>query len=423
MSNGPCWSAKSVATIYSTGSLFLSFYQKYIEQLKLDFPNTFIQNDVPALLSPNLISAQKLEISATAIAKIKAFIKVMFQLRSIASYQEHVLRSHPLFQNFAPPQNFSVLMSYDFHLTDSENPKLIEINTNASSSLMIHESHRANSLKNIFEEDRAFDKDILSCFENEIRLFDPNRKLKVIAIVDESPETQKLYIEFLLYQELFQKAGYHCLIVDPKDLKIKDQKLVHADGLVIDLVYNRNTDFYFSNDSSKILREAFLQKLACFSPNPFEYALLADKQRLFELSHGLVSLEKLKLEERSLINQVVLKSYDIASTEDKDWFWQNKKKLFFKPKRSFGGKAGYRGQGVTQSVYANILTGDYLAQDFAPPPTIHAHLEDGTELEFKYDLRFYVYRDRIQLGVARLWRGQMTNIHTLGGGITPLVLK
>jgi hypothetical protein len=171
------------------------------------------------------------------------------------------------------------------------------------------------------------------------------------------------------------------------------------------------------------LREAFLQKLACFSPNPFEYALLADKQRLFELSHGLVSLEKLKLEERSLINQVVLKSYDIASTEDKDWFWQNKKKLFFKPKRSFGGKAGYRGQGVTQSVYANILTGDYLAQDFAPPPTIHAHLEDGTELEFKYDLRFYVYRDRIQLGVARLWRGQMTNIHTLGGGITPLVLK
>jgi hypothetical protein len=208
MSNGPCWSAKSVATIYSTGSLFLSFYQKYIEQLKLDIPNTFIQNDVPALLSPNLISAQKLEISATAIAKIKAFIKVMFQLRSIASYQEHVLRSHPLFQNFAPPQNFSVLMSYDFHLTDSENPKLIEINTNASSSLMIHESHRANSLKNIFEEDRAFDKDILSCFENEIRLFDPNRKLKVIAIVDESPETQKLYIEFLLYQELFQKAGY-----------------------------------------------------------------------------------------------------------------------------------------------------------------------------------------------------------------------
>lgn len=412
-----------MATIEATRSLFLSFYQRYLEQIKLDFTSTFVQNDVSNLLSPNLISSQKLAISTLAIEKIKAFVKVMFRLRLDPDYQKYVLSTHPLFQNFAPPQNFSALMSYDFHLVDPDQPKLIEVNTNASSSLMIHESYRANALKNIFEEDRPFDRDILSCFENELRLFDPNRKLKVIAIVDEAPETQKLYLEFLLYKELFTKSGYHCLIVDPKNLSIKNQKLVHSDGLVIDLVYNRNTDFYFSKDSNQILREAFVQKLACFSPNPFEYALLADKQRLFELSHGEVSLNKLTPDEATLIDQVILKSYDISKSEDKDWFWKNKKKLFFKPKRSFGGKAGYRGQGVTQSVFTNILSGDYIAQEFAPPPTIESRLEDGTDLEFKYDLRFYVYQDRIQLGAARLWRGQMTNIHTLGGGITPLVLK
>ncbi len=314
-------------------------------------------------------------------------------------------------------------MSYDFHLSDSENPKLIEINTNASSSLIINESYRTNALPNIFARSQDFEKDILSCFENEFHLFDPNRELKVIAILDEAPKNQKMYLEFLFYQELFIRAGYSCLIADPKDLKIKNGQLVYQDQLAIDLIYNRHTDFYFATEACAHLREAYLKELACFSPHPFEYALLADKQRLFEISQGEISLESLSPSEKNLIDQVVLKSYDISKATDKDWFWTNKKKLFFKPKRSFGGKAGYRGQGVTNSVFANIISHDYLAQEFAPPSSVEIQREDGSSIELKYDLRFYVYKDRIQLGVARLWQGQMTNINTPGGGLTPIVLK
>ena len=401
----------------------MNFYQKYLEQLKADFPISSCENKLSELLSPNLISAQKLFIEAAALEKIKRFVAAMFKLRSTPEYQSPILASHPLFEHFNKPQNFSALMSYDFHLLDQQNPKLIEINTNASSSLIINESYRVNQIKNIFSPAENFESEILHCFENEFRLFNPNRELKVIAILDEAPASQKLYLEFLLYQELFKLAGYTCVIADPKDLHIKAGQLIYQSHLPVDLVYNRHTDFYFSTAACAHLREAYRQGVACFSPHPFEYALLADKQRLFELSQDKISLASLLPQEKQIVEQVILKSYDISKSEDKDWFWHNKKNLFFKPMRSFGGKAAYRGQGVTQGVFAKIIAGQYLAQEFAPPPLIEVQLEDSTRAEFKYDLRFYVYKDRIQLGVARLWQGQMTNISTPGGGLTPILLK
>ena len=36
--------------------------------------------------------------------------------------------------------------------------------------------------------------------------------------------------------------------------------------------------------------------------------------------------------------------------------------------------------------------------------------------EYKFDLRFYVYRDALQLMVARVYQGQVTNLRTPGGG-------
>lgn len=400
----------------------MTFYQRYLEQARKDFPQTSKNHDVAALLNPNLISSQKFEISNKAIEKIKSFIKAIYKLRDTHQYQDQILKTHPLFSEpgFVHSKNYSVLMSFDFHLTENDEPKLIEVNTNASSSLIITETYSAQSMKNIFENN--FEEDILNCFKKEFKLWNPDRELKTIAILDENPQGQKMYLEFLFYQELFIRAGFNCIIADPKDLKVKGERLFHEE-IEVDLVYNRHTDFYFSTSECKHLREAYSKAYACFSPHPFEYAMLADKQRLFELSTEPDILSQLNLEERSLIHDVLLKSYDVSTAEDQEWFWKHKKSLFFKPKRSFGGKASYRGQGVTSGVFAKIKSGEYLAQEFAPPSEIKVTLEDQSEVEFKTDLRFYVYQGRVQQGVARLWRGQMTNINSAGGGLTPLLLK
>ncbi len=409
----------------------MSFYQKYLDQLKIDFPQAWATQSLADLLNPNLISAQHFGLQKSSIEKITDFVTAIYKLRNDPSYQDFILKSHSLFEasTFVRPENYSALMSFDFHLVDDEQPKLIEINTNASSSLIINESYKAHGLQNIFEGPRQnFESDILACFENEFELWQrhfagPKRRLRNIAIVDHQPPTQKLYLEFLLYQELFGRAGYKCIIADPEKLELKNQRLVFEDHFEIDLVYNRHTDFYFSSPECAHLKAAYSQSLACFSPHPFEYALLADKSRLFEFSTETEILKCLLPEERDLLQTVLLKSYDVKTFADKNWLWANRKTLFFKPKRMFGGKASYRGQGITQGVFTNILTGDYLAQEFAPPSEVNVQLEDKTQATFKYDLRFYVYQGRIQLALARLWRGQMTNINSVGGGLAPIFIN
>lgn len=93
-------------------------------------------------------------------------------------------------------------------------------------------------------------------------------------IVDETPEKQKLYIEFLVYQSLFRSFGWNCQIVDYRGVFEPFP----------DLIYNRWTDFYFEKGESKYLDAIFRSKKVCFSPNPFEYFLQADKQRLVDLN-------------------------------------------------------------------------------------------------------------------------------------------
>lgn len=409
----------------------MAFLESYLQQMRQDFPTAWQGSDLSSLLNPNLVSSQVLGIKRSSLEKIAAFVASIYKLRSVPEYQKYILNSHSLFATpgFVHPKNHSVLMSFDFHLVNDEDPKLIEINTNASSSLIIHESYRMQKRENIFAVNAtSFEKEILSCFENEYLLWAESRanqsqKLRTIAIVDENPPAQKLYIEFLLYQDVFLRAGYNCIITDPKELAIKNGRLVYQENLEIDLVYNRHTDFYFSTAACEALKEAYVKSYACFTPHPLEYALLADKNRLFEFSNSPKLLAMISAEEQALIQSVVLRSFDVKSYADKDWFWANKKTLFFKPKRSYGGKASYRGQGVTQTVFANILSQDYLAQEFAPPSEVEVTLEDGSKASFKYDLRFYVYNGRIQLGLARLWRGQMTNISSLGGGLAPIYIR
>src|SRR5690606_30477051 len=71
-------------------------------------------------------------------------------------------------------------------------------------------------------------------FEQEWRTMRGEQPLRTIAIVDEAPETQYLYPEFLLFQDLLRRAGYSAVIVAPEALAYRDGKLLR-DDLGIDL--------------------------------------------------------------------------------------------------------------------------------------------------------------------------------------------
>src|SRR5262249_17154996 len=98
------------------------------------------------------------------------------------------------------PGNASVLMGYDFHVDSEGRLRLIEINTNASVSLVADLLYRVQALPNIFASDAR--REILESFREEwLSAHLSHRSTgtpKRIAIVDENPSQQKMFGEFLL---------------------------------------------------------------------------------------------------------------------------------------------------------------------------------------------------------------------------------
>ena len=100
--------------------------------------------------------------------------------------------------------------------------------------------------------------------------------------------------------------------------------------------------------------------------------------------------------------------------------WEARKTLFFKPAGGHGSKAVYRGDKVTKGVWAEIIRGGYVAQEFAAPSERMIKL-DGMPERRKTDVRLYTYDGQVLLTAARLYQGQTTNFRTPGGGFAPVL--
>lgn len=297
-------------------------------------------------------------------------------------------------------------MSYDFHLTAEQKPKLIEINTNAAFLTLGHflyQAHELNTGLNFKIQD------LKGLFLEELKYQNKFPAQPHILIVDKNPFEQKMFLEFLIVQELIQSFGWQCSIDDVANYPKYNP----------DVVYNRYTDFYLNNPESQVMRQDFLTQKTCFSPNPFEYFLLADKQRMIDWTQsdfwdGL----KFSQTDRDLISHVLPLTLSFKP-ELKEMLWSQRRKLFFKPKNSYGSKQSYKGASISKKVFDEVANENFLAQELVPAPETTIHTPDGPQ-DFKYDLRCYAYRDELQLVIARVYQGQVTNLKTKWGGFAPV---
>lgn len=370
----------------SVKASFVSFLNKKFSAISIDQLNE--------LVSDNLISPFQIELSHSQVEQIKNEIKVYWQLRN---WTEKNKASEYLDKGLKKPQNYSVCMSYDFHINSDGKPELIEINTNAAflaMGLQVYEHLNLPNIAGPFNE-----TSLVEMFKKEIQL--TQRQNNSVAIIDEKPDLQRLYIEFLVYQQIFKSAGMSCEIFNYDQVeKIKN----------FGLIYNRYTDFFLSQPESAALRELFNSQMN-LSPNPYEYFLLADKQRLLDwnLQNEIAKPESL------------LKIFDLG-TADKEEIWQNRKNLFIKPKNSFGSKQAYRAGSISRRLFDEIYGAEFIAQQLSTPSEVEVVYNNKPE-KFKYDLRCYAYQDQLQLMVARLYQGQTTNLKTAGGGFAAVKLK
>ncbi len=370
--------------------------EKFISHLVQSHPGISAEK-LNEIVAPQLLSPFHIELSKSVLSQAQKFASDAYALRENPEYQK-ALAPELQTRGLSDPGNKSICMSYDFHLDESGTLKLIEINTNAAFLALGYEMYKMRGFP-IPVSDFTMDE-LRNCIETEIKLQGKAvpEQLK-IAIIDEEPEQQRLFVEFLVYESYFQKWGWKTTIADYRKCG------------AVDFIYNRFTDFYLTQPESQNLREAFLKREVCLSPNPFEYCLLADKQRLIDWCGSLKPLAESLQPHLPLTKDV--------SPEKAEEIWAERKKFFFKPKRAFGSKQTFKGASISRKAFDEILNQDLVAQEYVQAPEQKFQTPDG-EQSFKYDLRFYAYQDRIQMVVARLYQGQVTNLRTPYGGFAPV---
>jgi hypothetical protein len=379
----------------------------YIRLAEKSFPRVQLS---PSPLKPDtLLSDVTLEVKKSVLKKVEAFVRTVHAASRRPLYREKI-HAHDADLYSTPAQNDSVLMAYDFHLSAAGEPRLIEINTNASGYLITALLYELRSIPAPMGPPLDF---LRKSFFREWQASGRTEAPRV-AIIDESLELQKMLAEFYMYQSLFESWGWPSVIDDYQNFFWQKGRLVDKKGGDVSFVYNRLNDFYLSRPQSKELREAYLSGQVIFSPQPRDYQLLADKQRLVEWSRpgfwdGLLE----EPEAKSLIEEVLLKSHSRADFPDLEKLWGERKKYFFKPLRMYGGKSAFKGANISRVAFDRIFADDQsMAQEICPAPRIR----DKNGAEWKYDLRFYVYRDEVHSAVGRIYQGQVTNFSSLGGG-------
>ena len=373
---------------------------------------------------PYLFSAQPVFVSRAHLDRMARTIAAIESVVALPAWREAVLARAPSIARHDSGAR-GVFLGYDFHL-DGDGLGLIEINTNAGGAMLNAALARAQracceameQLVPRFEHVVAFEREIFAMFEAEWRRAGRTRPLRRIAIVDESPQHQYLYPEFVLFRGLFERHGVAAIVVDPASLELRDGELRH-DGLPVDLVYNRLTDFPLEQPASAALREAWLADAAVVTPHPRAHALYADKRNLVLLSDD-ASLARLGVDAgtRAVLLASVPKT-ELVDAASADRLWAARRGLFFKPVAGYGGRAAYRGDKLTRRAWEDIAGGGYVAQRYAAPGERAFDVGDPARM-LKFDLRNYVYDGAVQWVAARLYQGQTTNFRTPGGGFAPV---
>ena len=371
---------------------------------------------------PQLFSNTTVFISPEQFQKMREIIQAVTRVVNLPDYAEQILAHSPSIAAYSPG-TAGVFMGYDFHLS-TQGPKIIEINTNAggaflNSVLVDAQTECCRAAGILLPQLKAhIDEQFMAMFLNEWRLQRGDKLLVTIAIIDKNPQQQFLYPEFKIAQRLFENHGITAIIADPTELQFINNQISYK-GQVIDLIYNRLTDFLLDEPQHSTLRKAYEMGAVVVTPNPHHYAFYADKRNLVVLSDPS-SLKNIAANDIAILQAGIPQTQNVTAENSSD-LWQSRKHLFFKPVLGFGSRAAYRGDKLTKRVWSEILQGDYVAQHIVPPSE-RGLIVDKQATTLKMDIRAYVYAGEIQLLAARLYNGQTTNFRTNGGGFAPVFI-
>ncbi len=398
---------------------FLKFQKKYKALVKKTYPNAIKGNLSVYPVSPFIISIPK-----KTKQKIKKVVKILYHITRLKNYIHCIQTSETDLQNLPHCLRSGLLMSYDFHWNEEEeNLHLIEVNTNSSSYLLsdlvdqVHgkKTQALSVLKKSFQEEWNL------FIKKKSHANKPYAVPSCVVIADHQIKKQKRYIEFLMYRDWINSWGWPCQLHEISTLDWHPNKkwLITQNQKKVDMIYNRCTDFYLKNYLN--IKKVFLNSQCCISPNPLEYLLLADKQRLCEWCNvDFLNQLNLKPSEQKLIKSI-LPFTGLISPLLFEQLWVKRKEFFFKPLRKHGGKDVYSGETLTKKTFNKLIQQLGVYQKNIPSGIVKSN-RHNSDRKWKYNIRAYVYKDQVQHLTARVYQGQISNYRILGSGFASVVI-
>jgi hypothetical protein len=384
--------------------------------------NVLDASGTPARLAEthaHLFASLPIFVPEQTVAHMKQAVRALTDVVATPAYAAAVMTWAPAIAE-RDPGSPGGLLGFDFHL-GPDGPRLIEINTNPGGLLLNTALGRAQRLciPELTAPAAVADAEAaaIDALLDEWRLQGGPDRDTLVAIVDEAPEQQYLFAEFVLIKRELESRGYSSAISDPGALRHVDGAL-HLGGQRVGYVYNRLTDFALQAPSLQPLRQAYLDGNVALSPHPRAHALWADKRNLSLLcTPAFLARTGLPAAQQALLANVVPQT-ELLTAENRGRLWATRSQWFFKPAAGFGGRASYRGDKLTRKTWDQISDQPYVAQSIVPPSM--RHTAPGVP-PLKVDLRCYAYQGRSVFFAARLYQGQTTNFRTPKGGFAPVL--
>jgi len=351
-----------------------------------------------------LASKTPVPVSHEHFLRMCKFVRMMWKLKQHPEYLSGLKNDLPEAAGIEPEMP-SVLMGYDFHLTPY-GPKLIEINNDAG-GLYIGDGQWLPQ-PDLPEWHSTLTTRLCNMFPAE---------WQHIAIMDEDVRQQYMYPEMEAYAQLLKNEGRTVFVVSPEDIEIHSDR-VYVEGMKLDAIYNRHTDFYLECPELAHIRTAYEKGSVQLNPHPRSYALLGDKGRMVDWWKPGFLEAFLPQKDIQLIRSIVPESRRLKDA-DIEALWSERKQWVFKPAARHGGKGVVLGKSMSRKRFAELVAeetpGEIILQRYVPPSTVNL---EG--MEFKLDIRLYTHGSRLLALAGRAWRGQVTNFRTEGSGWVPI---
>lgn len=368
-----------------------------------------------------LFSPYAVFVEPAALDDMAAVARSIFDVAGHVSYRAEVLAWAPAVAHFDPGSPGGVL-GLDFHLT-VDGPRLIEINTNPgglllNAQLLEHVASCAPTQWQPWSSAGAAREAAADAWLTDLALQRGGSLPRRIAIVDEAPQAQFLYPEFVLYAAAFGERGIEAVIRAPEELALEGRALVDAAG-PLDAVYNRLTDFGLQSPALAPIAAAHVGGALALSPHPRAHALFADKRNLAVLGDAARLVRLGVAAEAAAVLSRAVPATRLASEADRAALWAERRQYFFKPAAGYGSRGSYRGDKLSRRTWEGLRLEDYIAQALVPPSVRIGH--EGAE--YKVDVRCYASSAGPILFAARLYQGQTTNMRTAGGGFAAVLTR